>query len=672
MEDTREQERACELITVRPAVKDMLSNLARRLVFEAGGYNKLMAAADRIITNSPADSHDESFYLWALAFFMELARGFASAGTEPLTLAVECVGRTLGMEALTFVHTQLTTYADGLDTDRFDKKLWNKRLVLATRAFSEQLAWADALVRCSDSDLQALGRTLALNVIYEPQLRDLLPQLLRRYKESRHCRAFLRALVGATHTQLRLFDGLADSGHKTLVVANKTKAARPKKPSKSSKPEKRLVEKPRWDEISEPIREALKEESDIYTPFFEDPAVKNVIDPAVATGSDQTDEIHKETVKRIGELLILHRSNPMLAVAALRLSRQLFPEHADKHFGGSFPTTLSEDEVYLEQVFNSIDEVYEEVDINKENLVDMEYSDSDSEYGDSAPAAVSAGREHHVDVVELAIKFCSVAGLQPYIALLETWQTNGQETNHHLARMFKRVAIDWKLPAMLYQVRIFIICQQVLKAVLNHKVGSEANEIAAFAKFCVNGFVKLAKEIGPVAFAEALFCKSRTDALAMQENYENLRTPAVVDVADEENTGGGKKSKGKKGDKNNDGESPNEEVHMEIAANPWTGAASSESENDGGDDDDIWDRFKDDDGDEPRQKKIKKPRKKRTEKQSRKRKASSLEPQEEKNEEDSSKSNDQDEAASKRAKLLSQLAETKFVYLLRISFSLSH
>lgn len=71
-----------------------------------------------------AQQHDETYYLWATAFFMAFNR---RRGFRP-----ELVSETVGVRAFHFIEQNLTTYYEMLLMDKKEAATWARRWVLGT------------------------------------------------------------------------------------------------------------------------------------------------------------------------------------------------------------------------------------------------------------------------------------------------------------------------------------------------------------------------------------------------------------------------------------------------------------------------------------------------------------------------------------------------------------
>lgn len=59
-------------------------------------------------------------------------------------------------------------------------------------------------------------------------------------------------------------------------------------------------------------------------------------------------------------------------------------------------------------------------------------------------------------------RFANSNIVRPYLVLLRTYNTNTPHTNHCIARMLHRVAVDLKMDALLYQLSVFHLFNKIL------------------------------------------------------------------------------------------------------------------------------------------------------------------------------------------------------------------
>ncbi|OXU26712.1 hypothetical protein TSAR_004656 [Trichomalopsis sarcophagae] len=111
-------------------------------------------------------------------------------------------------------------------------------------------------------------------------------------------------------------------------------------------------------------------------------------------------------------------------------------------------------------------------------------------------------------------RFANLRVVSNLAILLKNFEKNTPELNHYVLKMFHRIALDCKMPAMMYQASIFRVFQRVFQSDSRvHK------ELASFARFVFRGFAEVASR-NPKAYMELLFWKSTKQATEMVDGYD--------------------------------------------------------------------------------------------------------------------------------------------------------
>ncbi|KAJ8674823.1 hypothetical protein QAD02_010609 [Eretmocerus hayati] len=98
--------------------------------------------------------------------------------------------------------------------------------------------------------------------------------------------------------------------------------------------------------------------------------------------------------------------------------------------------------------------------------------------------------------------------------LFKRFDKNSMELNHCILKMYHRIAVECKMPAMMYQASIFRVFQRIFMSDDRaHK------ELVVFARFIFRGFVETAIK-NPKAYMELLFWKSTKQAVEMTDGYD--------------------------------------------------------------------------------------------------------------------------------------------------------
>uniref|UniRef100_K7E5S0 Timeless N-terminal domain-containing protein n=1 Tax=Monodelphis domestica TaxID=13616 RepID=K7E5S0_MONDO len=115
-------------------------------------YNRLMGLVKDHLLREKAQQHDETYYLWALAFFMAFNR---ASDFRP-----SLVSETLSVRAFHFIEQNLTNYYEMMLTDRKEAVSWGRRMHLALKAYQELLATVNKMDVSADEAVRESSRIL--------------------------------------------------------------------------------------------------------------------------------------------------------------------------------------------------------------------------------------------------------------------------------------------------------------------------------------------------------------------------------------------------------------------------------------------------------------------------------------------------------------------------------
>uniref|UniRef100_A0A6I8NIU0 Timeless circadian regulator n=1 Tax=Ornithorhynchus anatinus TaxID=9258 RepID=A0A6I8NIU0_ORNAN len=166
--------------------------------FLENSYNRLMALVKDHLLRERAQQHDETYYLWALAFFMAFNR--ASHFRPGL------VSETLSIRTFHFIEQNLTNYYEMMLTDRKEAVSWGRRMHLALKAYQELLATVHQMDQSEDEAVRESSRIIKNNIFYVLEFRELFLALFRKFDETRQPRSFLCDLVETTHLFLKMLE----------------------------------------------------------------------------------------------------------------------------------------------------------------------------------------------------------------------------------------------------------------------------------------------------------------------------------------------------------------------------------------------------------------------------------------------------------------------------------
>ncbi|MEQ2185428.1 hypothetical protein GOODEAATRI_018015, partial [Goodea atripinnis] len=148
---------------------DFLENCYNRLMYlvkvSKGNTMVFICSMQESLIREQTQQHDETYYLWALSFFMAFNRGNG--------FRAELVSETMSIRTFYFIERNVTNYYEMLLTDRKEATSWSRREIFLT--------------------------------------------LLRKYDETKQPQSYLRDLVESTHLFLRMLERFC-KGRKNLIV----------------------------------------------------------------------------------------------------------------------------------------------------------------------------------------------------------------------------------------------------------------------------------------------------------------------------------------------------------------------------------------------------------------------------------------------------------------------
>uniref|UniRef100_A0A8C7RFE4 Timeless N-terminal domain-containing protein n=1 Tax=Oncorhynchus mykiss TaxID=8022 RepID=A0A8C7RFE4_ONCMY len=448
-------------------------------------YNRLMYLVKEGLIREQAQQHDETYYLWALSFFMAFNRGNG--------FRADLVSETMSIRAFHFIERNITNYYEMMLTDRKEASSWSRRMHLALKAYQELLLTVNEMDRSRDEDIRQSANVIKSNIFYLMEYREIFLTLLRKFDETKQPRTFLRDLVESTHLFLRMLERFC-KGRNNLVVQRKRvkrkKSKGRKNPTAAETTPEELEET--WGAVAEELR---------ATSFQLSEALTEGAVPFDAASETPLEEQRTEAMVRVQDTL-LNRLGPE-ALGLLRAAREVWPEG---------------------DVFGSADvEPEEELELLKQILIanlprppppepGMEEEDGELEEEEELESVrVSETEFNFLDFIK---RFANPNVVRPYLLLLRSYSQNSPHTNHCITRMLHRLAVDLKMDALLFQLSVFYLFNKIL----GDPASTAYKELVTFAKFVLNRFFALAAKNNK-AFVELLFWKSVGAAREMTEGY---------------------------------------------------------------------------------------------------------------------------------------------------------
>ena len=176
--------------------------------FLHGAYNNLMSVVKDNLLRQKAQNNDETYYLWAMKFFMQFNREYK--------FNAELIVETLNKTSFHFINNQIEVYKDNFEHEKKNRPMcliWSRRMHLAIRAYQELLLNLVAMVSSKDEKVRQSGLILRSDVFYEPEYRELCIQQLSLYQPEKMSMNHLKDLVETTHVFLKLMEHLSKSNH---------------------------------------------------------------------------------------------------------------------------------------------------------------------------------------------------------------------------------------------------------------------------------------------------------------------------------------------------------------------------------------------------------------------------------------------------------------------------
>uniref|UniRef100_A0A0L8FYM3 Timeless N-terminal domain-containing protein n=1 Tax=Octopus bimaculoides TaxID=37653 RepID=A0A0L8FYM3_OCTBM len=461
-------------------------------------YNPLMSAVKDNLVREVAQDHDETYYLWALRFFMEFCRLHSQQ--------VELISETLSVSAFHYIQVNLFNYYEMITTDKKEAKVWAKRVHLALKAYQELLMTLHSMETSKNKHLVSSAKVLKGNIFYMMEFRDIFVVLLSKFDHSKYSTSYLTDLVHATHLFLKMLE-ISQKSNRCIVVQKKKKASQKSKSSRNNKnnnagnssrtqlSEEELLNL--WDDVSSEVSAVLSGENEMSEGVL----------PFDAASEVDIDQQRADTMVRIQTCL--RSKNPAEAVALLRAAREVWP---DNNEFGSAEMSPEDEFLALREVFmanlsqnseNMAATVAEELEEQEDDIVEEEMS-----------SVVTS--EEELSTRDFIAKFAKPAILQSYTTLLANFKNNSAFTNHCIIKMFHRIAVDLHQEGMFFQARLFCIFREAFAL---SKV-KHFQEIVQFGVFIVRKFFVVAEKNKKI-FMEMLFWKTAREAGELSDGYFN-------------------------------------------------------------------------------------------------------------------------------------------------------
>ncbi|XP_068777323.1 protein timeless homolog isoform X3 [Struthio camelus] len=456
--------------------------------FLEGCYNHLMYLVKDQLIREKAQQHDETYYLWATAFFMAFNRS--------LRFRPELVSETVGIRAFHFIEQNLTSYYEMALMDKKEAATWARRMHLALKAYQELLRTVQEMDRSPEQAVRDSSQIIKNNIFYLMEYRELFLALFRKFDETKQPRSFLRDLVETAHLFLRMLERFC-RGRAGLVVQSK-RVRRKKKPRAPAA----LTAQPPTPEELEDLWTSLAPQLQACVQG-EVPLPEDVV-PFDAASETPVEEQRAEAMLRIQDCLLGGRAPEALRL--LRSAREVWPE--GDVFGPTGVEPSEETKLLHEILFAPLPRHAPPEAEEPEELEEEEEEEEET-------VRVSEKEFNFLDYLK---QFARAPVIRAYVVLLRSYAQNSAHTNHCVARMLHRLACDLHMEALLFQLSLFSLFNRLL----SDPCAGAYQELVTLAKFILGKFFALAAT-NKKAYVELLFWKSPAVTREMAEGYSSLQ-----------------------------------------------------------------------------------------------------------------------------------------------------
>ncbi|XP_036723324.1 protein timeless homolog [Balaenoptera musculus] len=455
-------------------------------------YNRLMGSVKDHLLREKAQQHDETYYMWALAFFMAFNR---AASFRP-----GLVSETLSVRTFHFIEQNLTKYYEMMLTDRKEATSWARRMHLALKAYQELLATVNEMNVSPDEAVRESSRIIQNNIFYVMEYRELFLALFRKFDERCQPRSFLRDLVETTHLFLKMLERFCRSRGNLMVQNKRKKRKKKKKVLDQSVASGNVPYSPEemesvWPSLAEQLQ-CCAQDSEL--------SLDSMV-PFDAASEVPVEEQRAEAMVRIQDCLLAGQAPQALTL--LRSAREVWPEG---DVFGSQNISPEEEIQLLKQIFWAPLP-------RQQGPEEQGAEEEDEEEEEEEELHVVEVLEKEFNFLDYLKRFANSTVIQAYVLLLRSYKQNSAHTNHCVVKMLHRLAYDLKMEALLFQLSLFCLFNRML----SDPAAGAYKELVTFAKYILGKFFALAA-VNQKAFVELLFWKNTAVVREMTEGYGSL------------------------------------------------------------------------------------------------------------------------------------------------------
>ncbi|XP_050308820.1 protein timeless homolog [Anthonomus grandis grandis] len=458
--------------------------------FLNGAYNTLMYHVKDNLVRAKSQANDESYYLWAIRFFMEFNRCYK--------FEVKLVSETMSVQTFHYVQQQSENFYDMMATDKKKIKLWSRRLHLAVLAYRELFMTLAAMDRSPDGNVRDSAKVIKSNIFYVLEYREFILTLLVNYDELKMSDTYLKDLIETQHIFIKMLETFIGREGSVMVQgkSRKKKGTTKKGSKKSSQPISLTFNlDAMWDETSPQVSAILESNTQLSTD----------IAPFDAASDIPIDDQKVDAMKNIQRKL--RNGEFETAIAILRAAREIWPENDS--FGS--PNMAPEEEfLALRDIFFAdLGENTKEAQPNESDDV----SDNENEE-DEEDREQETYQECDFKFNDFIKRLCHPRIVRAASLALKEFNVNSTHTNHCVAKLLHRIAFDSKMSVMVCQLSIFRTFQHIFEV----QDVPEYKELVKFATYIIRQFVKIA-DINKKVFMEMLFWKSSKECFDIEYGY---------------------------------------------------------------------------------------------------------------------------------------------------------
>ncbi|XP_068033904.1 protein timeless homolog isoform X3 [Anomalospiza imberbis] len=452
-------------------------------------YNRLMLLVKDQLVREKAQQHDETYYLWATAFFMAFNR---LHGFRP-----ELVSETVGVRAFHFIEQNLTTYYEMALMDKKEATTWARRMHLALKAYQELLRTVQEMDRSPEQAVRDSSQVIKSNIFYLMEYRELFLTLFRKFDETKQPRSFLRDLVETAHLFLRMLERFCRSRANLVVQSKRVRRKKKKKPQvpEAPAPPSAAELEQLWEGLAPQVQACLEGEA----PLPEDMV------PFDAASETPVEEQRAEALLRIQECL--RDSRVPQALRLLRSAREVWPEG---DVFGSADVGPPEETQLLREILVA--------PLPRRAPAEPEEPEEEEEEDEEEEEQTLQVSEKEFNFLDYLKRFACAPVVRALVLLLRGYARNSARTNHCAARLLHRLARDLHMEPLLFQLSLFALFHRLL----SDPAAAAHQELVTLAKFILGKFFALAAT-NKKAFVELLFWKSPAIVCEMTKGYSSLQ-----------------------------------------------------------------------------------------------------------------------------------------------------